>query len=72
MKGSLLDKLVHVACVMRTSPVSIQIWGRGGGRLSAAERREESHFLASVDLRVISLKNFLWLETVSYDRNRLG
>jgi hypothetical protein len=55
----LLESLLQVACVINIRPVNIHICGFSFGcRSSAAERWEASHFLASSDLRVTSLKNF--------------
>jgi len=54
----LLESLLHVACVIKIKPVNIHIFGFVfGERSSAAERWDASHFLASSDLRVTSLKN---------------
>jgi hypothetical protein len=48
---------------MRIRPVRSQIWGGGWDlmRVSAAERWEVSHFLASGEARVTFWKNFLGL-----------
>lgn len=67
MKVSSEEMEVHVACVMRMRPVSIQIWGFGclDSRSSVAERRSVSHFFAVGDWSVVSVKNLLGLGVVS-------